>query len=139
MFDEAAVLGNYQLGISNPRVAALKTNSGKQRRLAIVEELHGTFARLIRRNVNAKESGSHKYQVLAVLPKRWTRDICLGRGHALGHCNAIGAGAPFVEGAGVRGPIANPKFGYGHGVEDLYREANTLHFSCINYDGAVCV
>lgn len=36
--------------------------------------------------------------------------------------NAIGAGARFVEGAGVRGPIADPKFGYSHGVNDLYRD-----------------
>ena len=36
--------------------------------------------------------------------------------------NAIGAGARFVEGAGVRGPIANPKFGYVHEIDDLYRD-----------------
>jgi len=36
--------------------------------------------------------------------------------------NAIGAGARFVEGGGVRGPIADPKFGFSHEVDDLYRD-----------------
>lgn len=38
--------------------------------------------------------------------------------------NAIGAGARFVEGPGIRGPIADPKFGYVHEVDDLYRDNN---------------
>ncbi len=38
--------------------------------------------------------------------------------------NAIGAGARFVEGTGVRGPIADPKLGYVHEVDDLYRDSN---------------
>lgn len=37
--------------------------------------------------------------------------------------SAIGAGARYVEGGGVRRPVADPKFVYVHNVESLYQEA----------------
>lgn len=48
--------------------------------------------------------------------------FALGAAERSAAVNAIGAGARFIEGPGVRRPTADPKFGYIQEVEDLYRD-----------------
>ena len=45
--------------------------------------------------------------------------------------SAIGAGARFVEGAGVRRPVADPKYVYVHEIDDLYRDAGSVKPSIV--------
>lgn len=99
---------------------------------AVIRQFRNTGIFSVGLNFRAGSSEKKWMNQLSSL-SRFARDagletFALGAKQRSTAVSAIGAGARFVEGEGVRRPVADPKYVYIHKADDFYRDVEPLPF-----------